>query len=295
MNGPVDLLFVEAAVNDGGKGRSEKEIMRAMEGIVRYVMDVDPATDIVFMYFVDPSKMEVYRQGKIPQVIQYHDKVAEYYNIPAINLAKEVTDRINDGEFTWEDDFKNLHPSPFGQGVYARSMIAFLNDVWNGLIASDDKISTYPMPIKLDGACYDNGVLIPSGKIKVEKGWKFTENWIPELKARTRNNYINVPMLTGEYPGKALKFKFEGTAVGIAVAAGPDTGIIEYRIDGGKWKKKDLFTKHSKSYHLPWYFTLADGLDSGSHTLKLRLTDEKNPDSVGNRCVLRYFYVNLPN
>ncbi|MCK5368091.1 MAG: SGNH/GDSL hydrolase family protein, partial [Cyclobacteriaceae bacterium] len=295
MNGPVDLLFVEAAVNDGGKGRSEKEIMRAMEGIVRHVRDADPATDIVFMHFVDPSKMEVYRQGKIPQVIQYHDKVAKYYDIPAINLAKEVTDRIDAGEFTWEGDFENLHPSPFGQGVYARSMIAFLNDSWNGLIASDDKISTYPMPIKLDGACYDNGVLIPSGKIKVEKGWKFTENWIPELKARTRNNYINVPMLTGEYPGKALKFKFEGTAVGIAVAAGPDTGIIEYRIDGGKWKKKDLFTKHSKSYHLPWYFTLADGLDSGSHTLKLRLTDEKNPDSVGNRCVLRYFYVNLPN
>jgi sialidase-1 len=174
-------------------------------------------------------------------------------------------------------------------------MIAFLNDAWNELLAKDDKITIYPMPGKLDGACYDNGVLIPAEKIKVEKGWEFAENWIPEINARTRNNYINVPMLTGEYPGKPLKFRFEGNAVGIAVAAGPDTGIIEYRIDGGKWKKKDLFTKHSKSYHLPWYFTLADGLGSGRHTLKLRLTNEKNPDSVGNRCVLRYFYINLPN
>ena len=31
-------------------------------------------------------------------------------------------DRIARGEFTWEDDFRNLHPSPFGQKVYARSI-----------------------------------------------------------------------------------------------------------------------------------------------------------------------------
>ncbi len=96
----------------------------------------------------------------------------------------------------------------------------------------------------------------------------------------------------GKYPAKKLILKFEGNAVGIAVAAGPDAGIIEFRIDGGEWKKQDLFTKHSKSYHLPWYFTLADGLGKNSHTLQLRLSNEKNTLSVGNSCVLRYFYVN---
>ncbi|RLD76403.1 MAG: hypothetical protein DRJ10_13635, partial [Bacteroidetes bacterium] len=97
MDGNVDLLFVEAAVNDGGKGRSDEEIKRAMEGIVRHVRNISSTTDIVFMYFVDPAKIEDYRQGKIPQVIKNHDKVAEYYQISAINLAKEVTDRIDAG------------------------------------------------------------------------------------------------------------------------------------------------------------------------------------------------------
>ncbi|MBT3242888.1 MAG: hypothetical protein HN352_07055 [Bacteroidetes bacterium] len=292
MNGSVDLLFVEAAVNDGGKGKSNEEQIRSMEGIVRHTRENNPTTDIVFMYFVDPGKMNDYRQGKIPQVIQNHEKVAKYYNIPAINLAKEVTERINADEFTWKDDFKNLHPSPFGQGIYAHSMITYLNNALTGFVAEDDKITNYSILMKLDNACYDNGVLIPSSEIKLQKGWELVENWIPEIKANTRANYINVSMLIGKYPARSLKFKFEGNAVGVAVAAGPDAGIIEYRIDGGKWKKQDLFTKHSTYYHLPWYYTLADGLISGSHVLQLRLTDDQNKNSIGNSCVLRYIYVN---
>ncbi|NPA37530.1 MAG: prolyl oligopeptidase family serine peptidase [Chlorobi bacterium] len=313
-NGPVDLLFVEAAVNDGGKGRSETEIKRAMEGVVRHARYADPTTDIVFMYFVDPSKIKDYNAGKVPDVIRIHDEVAAYYNLPALNLAKEVTDRINAGEFTWKDDFKNLHPSPFGQGVYARSMLSFLNDAYSGFVAEDDKIENYEMPSAMDKYCYDNGVLIeakeallakgPLGfkfqsgalsdkyEVVVAKGWTYHPVWEPEIKAYTRANFIKVPMLVGEYPAKTLKFLFSGNAVGIAVAAGPDAGIIEYRIDKGEWKTKDLFTRHSKIYHLPWYYVLADALPDGKHTLELRLTNKKNKFSVGNKCVLRYFFVN---
>lgn len=291
-NGPVDLLFVEAAVNDGGKGRPATEIKRAMEGIVRHVRYADPTTDIVFMYFVDPTKMKDYRAGKVPEVIQYHDEVAKYYGIPAINLAKEVTDRIDAGEFTWEDDFKNLHPSPFGQGVYARSMIGFLNKAWSGFVAEDDKITDYSLPQKLDGACYDRGRLVEAVTLDAPKGWQKVDNWQPEIKAWTRANYINVPMLVGEYPVRTLKFEFVGNAVGINVAAGPDAGVIEYKIDNGPWKKKDLFTKYSTKYHLPWPYMLADGLEPGNHTLRMRLTDEKNIKSIGHRCVLRYFFYN---
>ena len=53
-------------------------------------------------------------------------------------------------------------------------------------------------------------------------------------------------MLVGEYPGKIIKFAFEGNAVGIAVAAGPDAGIIEYSIDDQPWQKLDLFTRWSQ-------------------------------------------------
>ncbi|WP_372949739.1 sialate O-acetylesterase [Mariniphaga sp.] len=290
--GPVDLLFEEAAVNDATNGRTSLEQIRAMEGIVRHVRNENPATDIVIMHFVDPQKMETYRSGQVPEVIQNHEKVAAHYHIPTINLAKEVTERIDAGEFTWDDDFKNLHPSPFGQEVYFRSMKAFLEKAWAETVAEDDKIETHPLPEPIDYANYDSGKLILAEKAKVINGWKLVENWNPEDGKGTRQNYVNVPMLISQDEGSTLEFQFNGNAVGIAVAAGPDAGVIEFRIDEGDWQKQDLFTKWSSNLHLPWYYTLAAGLPDGEHILQIRFSGEKNPQSRGNVCRIRYFYAN---
>ncbi len=290
--GPVDLLFEEAAVNDATNGRSSREQIRAMEGIVRHLRKSNPATDIVIMHFVDPQKMETYRSGNEPEVIQNHENVAAHYDIPTINLAKEVTERIDAGEFTWEDDFKNLHPSPFGQEVYFRSLKAFLEKAWAGTVAEDDKIETYQQRDPIDHANYDNGKLILAENAKFVKGWKLVENWNPEDGTGTRPNYVNVPMLVSQDVGSLLEFQFRGNAVGIAVAAGPDAGVIEFRIDEGDWQKQDLFTRWSLSLHLPWYYTLAAGLEDGEHTLQIRLSGEKNPQSIGTACRIRYFYTN---
>jgi len=89
-----------------------------------------------------------------------------------------------------------------------------------------------------------------------------------------------------------LKFGFKGTAVGLAVASGPDAGIIDYCIDGREWHSLDLFTQWSNSLHLPWFVTLGDGLQMGNHTLKIRLNSNKNLSSKGTVCRIRYFYVN---
>jgi len=75
MDGPVDLLFEEAAVNDATNERSSQEQIRGMEGIVRHVRTASATTDIVIMHFVDPDKMESYRKGQIPEVIINHEKV----------------------------------------------------------------------------------------------------------------------------------------------------------------------------------------------------------------------------
>ncbi|HSO85894.1 MAG TPA: GDSL-type esterase/lipase family protein [Draconibacterium sp.] len=292
-NGKVDLLFLEAAVNDDTNSTPPEEIIRGMEGIVRHAKMANPLCDIVIMHFVDPGKMVDYRAGKIPGVIQLHEKVAEHYKISTINLAKEVTERIDAGEFDWENDFKDLHPSPFGQRVYAQSMMKFLQNA----LKSDESVqpTALPLPDPLDKHSYSNGILIEPNPPKKIKGWEMVENWNPADGKGTRDNYINVPMLVGNYPGKIVKFLFKGNAVGIAVAAGPDAGIIEYSIDESDWKKQDLFTQWSTDLYLPWFYTLGSGLKSGKHTLQIRLTDEKNPESKGNKCVLRYFYFNGTN
>jgi len=99
-------------------------------------------------------------------------------------------------------------------------------------------------------------------------------------------------MLVAESPSGVLKFVFEGDAVGIAVAAGADAGIVEYRIDSQPWQRQDLFTAWSAQLHLPWFYTLGYQLKPGKHSLSIKVSPEKNLMSKGHACRIRYFYVN---
>jgi sialidase-1 len=148
-NGPVDLLFEEAAVNDDTNGFSDIEQIRGMEGIVRHALRSNPKMDVVLLHFVDPGKMDEIRAGKTPAVIANHEKVAGRYDIPSIDLAREVTDRIDAGEFTWENDFKGLHPAPFGHELYARSIGRMLDAAWRNKPANGN-IANRELPAPLD-------------------------------------------------------------------------------------------------------------------------------------------------
>ncbi len=288
--GKIDLLFVEAAVNDRTNAYPAVQQIRAMEGIVRQVKHANPLTDIVFMYFADPDKTNDYNHGLVPMEILNHEIVAAHYGIPSVNLAKEVAARINNMEFTWEGDFLDLHPSPFGQHVYFASIADLLSHSWN----SDFKYNSarHPLPAATDQFNYEKGRLVEVKKENEADGWIYKTKWIPEDKASTRDGYTNVPMLVGDQPGKILKFTFRGSAAGIAVASGPDAGIIEYSIDGREWKSIDLFTQWSEWLHLPWFLTLGDDLKRGSHVLKIRLSNNKNAASRGTVCRIRYLLVN---
>jgi sialidase-1 len=288
--GRIDLLFIEAAVNDRTNAYPAIQQIRSMEGIVRQARLASPLIDIVFLYFADLDKIKDYNQGIIPSEIANHEKVAAYYKIPSVNLAKEVTWRINNKEFTWQGDFIDLHPSPFGQKVYYTSISDFLRICWEGDVT--ETISERPLPARIDPFSYENGRLVEVQRKDETKGWKYTGKWTPDDQTSTRNGYVNVPMLVGGDPGKILKFTFKGSSVGIAVAAGPDAGIIDYSIDGKEWQSIDLFTQWSERLHLPWYLTLGDELRSGSHVLRIRLNSNKNNASRGTVCRIRYFYVN---
>ncbi len=291
--GKIDLLFLEAAVNDEYNGRTSDEQLRAMEGIIRHLRKANPKVDIVMMHFADPRKMKAYRSNQQPKVISNHNKVANHYTIPIINLAKEVTDRIDNGEFSWEADFKDLHPSPFGQGVYARSIIKMLKNCYSNQLNDEDEVRLHPLPSKLTPTCYDSGVLVDVSSIALKTGWSLNPLWNPTDGAGTRPNYTNVPMLVSEKPNHIINIKFKGNAVGIAVAAGPDAGIIKYRIDNGEWKKQNLFTGWSTNEHLPFYYTLAVGLSLHKmHQLDIEISVEKDSKSKGNACRIRYVYVN---
>ncbi len=289
--GTIDLLFEEAAVNDATNGFKPERMLRGMEGIINQAIRSNPNIDIVMLHFVDQDKMADYNNGKIPEVIIQHEKVAEYYNIPSINLAKEVNDRILNGEFTWRDDFKDLHPSPFGQSLYFKTIQHFLETSWKNTTAS--KPVPKPLPDKLLDSCsYINGHFEALGHARIGKNWKLIKDWKPADNASTRPGFVNVPILEASVSGASLVLKFTGKAIGLFVTSGPDAGMIEYSIDGADFKTVDQFTQWSNQLHLPWLILLDDELKEGKHVLILRIVADKNIKSSGNVCRIHQFVVN---
>lgn len=288
--GRIDLLFVESAVNDRVNGTNEQTQRRALEGIVRHTLTANPNTNIVLMAFVDPDKMDDYKAGKIPPEVQVHQDIAQKYHLPFINLAKEVNDRILAGEFNWKDDFKNLHPSPFGQGIYLRSIRQLLqNDLDKPAPA---KLVTISMPKVADEFNYEHGAYLDIHQAQNLKGFTLNENWIPTDSIHTREGFVKVPVLTAAQAGSSLTLPFTGRTIGISVVSGPDAGIIKCSIDGKPQPDIDLYTQWSKSLHLPWYLILGDGLTTDNHILKLEASDRHNEKSKGTACRIVYFLVN---
>lgn len=105
-----DLLFVEAAVNDDTNHFNYIQQVRGMEGIIRHARTASPEMDIVMLHFIYDPFIPLLNKGIQPQVIMNHESVANYYNIPSINLVEEVARRMRDGEFNWEQ-FGGTHPA----------------------------------------------------------------------------------------------------------------------------------------------------------------------------------------
>ena len=272
FKGPVDLLFVEAAVNDGSNIPQHPEIMRrSMEGMVRHMRTINPMTDIVHMHFAMGSHLDQYHAGQVPVPIAEHEKAAAHYGCTTLNITQEVSDRIKAGEFTWKSGFRsNVHPPPFGHRVYTNSMTRMLDSAFK----TTNSAKPHSLPNALvDARSYTKGRFGDLEKAILSDGFTYVKSWKP-TRGGTRAGFVNVPALVASTPQAQFRYTFEGTAIGLFLAAGYDSCILQFSIDGGDFKQVDSLTRWSKGLHLPWPLILADGLDPGTHTVTVQTTAE---------------------
>lgn len=289
--GKIDLLFVEAAVNDDTNGFDSIAQIRGMEGEVRQALLSNPNMDIVMQHFIYDPFISILNQGKTPDVITNHEKVADYYQIPSINQAQEIAERMQAGEFDWKQ-FGGTHPAPLGQKYYAAAIESLFDQMWS-VSYPDMQLKPHVLPVNpLNTFSYFNGKLVDPREAKVKKGWTYESPWTPKEKGSVREKNRNTAILEALTPGAELSFKFTGTAVGIYCLAGPNAGIVEYKVDGGKFKTLDLYTQWSGSLYIPWVYMFEKELKDTKHKLTLKMSADKNPKSKGNACQIYYFTVN---
>jgi pimeloyl-ACP methyl ester carboxylesterase/lysophospholipase L1-like esterase len=291
--GPVDLFFVEFAVNDDqDAGLARRECIRGMEGIIRHVRAHNPNADIVITYFVNPAMLKTIQDGKVPLVIASHEEVAKHYDISAVNLAAELADRIRAGTFTWEQ-FGGVHPARPGNELCASLIDELLARAWKEPLPAEAVAEKHRLPeAALDANNYEAGRFIDPKKATHADGWKVeTPDW-KSIPGQWREPFRHIPLLSATKPGAELKLAFEGRAIGAYLLAGPDAGFVEYTIDDGSAQKADLFHGFSRGLHYPRTVMFAADLKPGPHTLKLRIANERNKASTGNAARIMQFVAN---
>lgn len=289
--GKIDLLFIDGSANDMTNGFTPGEQVRGVEGEIRHALEVNPETDIVLTHFATDGFLPIIAKRQMPDAILNHERVANHYRVSSVNLAQEISERLQDGQFTWKD-FGYAHPHPYGQSIYTAA-ISNLLDAMQREINAESIRRPHDVPtMQLDPYSYTKGYFIPLSRARIGRGWKIIDDWNPDNKYEKRKGFVHIPMLEATCPGDRLTLLFKGRAIGIFCVCGPEAGILEYSVDNAPFKKLDTYTAWSSALYIPWVYMLETELKDTEHTLRLRISSDKNPRSLGTECQIRNFVVN---
>ncbi len=288
--GPVDLLFVEFAVNDDqDAAHTRVECIRGMEGIIRHARLLNPNVDLIVTHFVNEGMLQTLQTGGTPLTIEAHETVASHYEVPTIRLAEEVAGEITAGKLTWQQ-YGGVHPAPYGNAICAGMIDELLNRAWRDVPDASGKPPPRSLPPPLDPFNYEHGRFIDPKEARAGQGWTIgIPDW-PHLPGGKRDRFTSIPMLCATEPGRQLTLEFEGTAIGAYVVAGPDAGIVDASIDGGEFNPSIFIIDSGAGLHYPRTVMFAAELRSGKHLLTLRISQQTR--SAGHAVRVMQFVAN---
>jgi lysophospholipase L1-like esterase len=122
MNANPDLVFIEFPGNDAGE--TEKQCVAYLEGIVRQIWTSNPECDIVLIYTATENWFNVYKAGDKPGGVKAHEKVADYYGIPSINVGIAASMMVESKKWDSKDfSLDGVHPTDAGYALYADMIV----------------------------------------------------------------------------------------------------------------------------------------------------------------------------
>lgn len=90
--------------------------------------------------------------------------------------------------------------------------------------------------------------------------------------------FLDEVVLHTQSDSASLSCQFERVAVGAYLLAGPDAGMVQYRIDEGDWQAVDLLHRYSKGLYYPRTVMFGVGLVRGQHLFELKTQPAKSAE-----------------
>ena len=269
-----DLIFVEFAVNDGGKDR--EQTLSSMEGLIRKIRKYHPETDICFVY----TTAEVYI-AKLLDGIRHPaplamEELAEHYGIPSIDVGIEIARLYAQKKLVLSADpsenshtivFTKDHTHPLpesGHPIYGNIVAKYLQKMRQ---SAGSKIASHKLPASYYPQNWHDATFIDIAQTRLNGKWEKLSEGNPIYDSFSKN----LPVIYKGEPGATLEFKFKGTSLGFYDCIGPESGTLEITIDG-KTIEKNRFDQWCSNYRRHNF--MLDSLDNGVHQVKIKVLEK---------------------
>jgi lysophospholipase L1-like esterase len=276
-----DLVFVEFSVNDGGT--PPEAICRAMEGIVRQTWRADPAIDLCFVYTFVVGYEKDLDAGLCPQAPSAHERIAQHYGIPSINVALPVAELARRGKLVFKADKDDKSPQLAGKLIFSNDGVhpldagheLYLQVIREAMpgIQKQSKPGPHELKAPLRSDNWEGAKLVPLSQKMLQGSWRKLDS--QQGLAKAFGNRLPV-IWEGSTPGDKIHFRFKGTMVGLYDLMGPDGGQVVWTVDDKPHGPQPRFDRYC-TYHRLASVRLAENLDDQQHTATVEIHPQQ-PD-----------------
>lgn len=276
-----DLVFVEFSVNDGLT--PPEAICRAVEGIVRQTWRTDPATDLCFVYTFVVGYEKDLDTGLCPQAPSAHERLAQHYGIPAINVALRVAEMARQGKLVFKADKDDKSPQLAGKLIFSNDGVhpldagheLYLEVIRQAMpeIQKQSKPGPHSLKAPLRADNWEGAKLVPLDQKMLQGSWRKLDQQQGLGKAFANR----MPVIwEGSTPGDKIQFRFKGTMAGLYDLMGPDGGQVVWTVDDRPGGPRPRFDRYC-TYHRLASLKLAEGLEDKEHRVTIEI-HPKQPD-----------------
>ncbi len=259
-------------LSDEDIGMPENHVRAAVEGFICRTREHNKGRDMLVLHQPDERFVADYKAGKTPGVIKWYEEIAEHYGVPSVNLAKAAAQKT---------DWKGTQPEK--EKLLSECVEDFLKQ-YAAQPAQANQVK-HPLPKRMMPSAWNMARLINYDRGEMDlTGWL---GW--QLSPIERIFHV----ATCSKPGPVMSIDFTGTAAGVYGITGPDSGDLEYSIDGGQWQPVKVFNPDEKDgkFHL-FHRMFVDNLENKKHKVSLRVAETMPRGSTGRQARIGWFTVN---
>ena len=228
-----DIVFIEYRVN----GLANQGI-RGPEGMVRQIIKNNPYTDICFVYTINQNMIPKIRENQQPGVGEIFEEVANYYNLPSIDMGVEVVKMLDRGDLVFKSkkpvDGKlvfskdGTHPIESGAEIYKRVVSRSLKAMEH----NQGKLKR-ELPKPLDDLSFEFPSIHNIDEVSHSDMWiKIdTTKDASYLSARWRTKHVVGDAIATGKIGETLTFNWDGYLLCMSTLPQGDGTVIEVTTD----------------------------------------------------------------